>query len=498
MIRIIAGGIFFMALWVPGFFLPAQAQGVATALHSFTGPAGVNFTNADGALPFAGLLLSGSTLYGTTFSGGTNGNGAVFAVTTNASTFASLHSFTTKLGTTSTNKDGANPNASLILSGSLLFGTAQSGGTNGNGAIFAVSTNGIIFTNLHSFTFLATNSSSLLTNKDGAGPNANLLLSGNTLYGSAFRGGTNGNGTLFAMNTNGTAFTNLHSFTATVSSTNNDGAHPHTSLVLSGTRLYGTTTAGGTNGNGTVFAVNTNGASFATLHHFTATAGASLTNNDGASPQAGLLLVGGVLYGTTQSGGTNGNGTVFAVSTNGSVFTILHHFTATSGSMLTNADGASPNAGVILSGGTLMGTTYSGGANGNGTVFAVNTNGTGFAAIYQFTATPVGTNNEGASPNAGLILLDNTLFGTAASGGGFGEGAVFSLNLTPPLAITQASGQAIVSWPTWSPNFQLQTKTNLISGSWSNLITGVITNGVNYQRTNLIGAPAAFFRLQSQ
>ena len=92
------------------------------------------------------------------------------------------------------------------------MGRRSGGGTNGNGTVFALNTNGMGFTVLHTFTATITDSSFVNTNSDGANPDAGLILSGNTLYGTASAGGTYGNGTVFAVNTNGTGFTNLHSF----------------------------------------------------------------------------------------------------------------------------------------------------------------------------------------------------------------------------------------------------------------------------------------------
>src|SRR5258708_5660860 len=103
-------------------------------------------------------------------------------------------------------------------------------------------------------------------------------------------------------------------------------------------------------------------------------------------------------------------------------FTVLHEFMATSTNSLgvyTNSDGVDPIAGLILSANsnTLYGATLYGGSSGNGTVFKVNTDGTGFSRLYSFTASSpnssgVSTNSDGASPN-GLILSSNTLYGTA-------------------------------------------------------------------------------------
>src|ERR1035437_2624021 len=92
-----------------------------------------------------------------------------------AQTFTNLHSFT--------GSDGVNPYAGLILSGNTLYGTAYQGGSSGAGTVFAVSTDGMGFTNLHSFAGYSS---------DGAYPLAGLILSGNTLYGTTFNGGSSG------------------------------------------------------------------------------------------------------------------------------------------------------------------------------------------------------------------------------------------------------------------------------------------------------------------
>ena len=133
-----------------------------------------------------------------------------------------------------------------------------------------------------------------------------------------------------------------------------------------------------------LLAANGRAQTFTTLHSFTATFGSdgcNGTNSDGVLAYLGLLLSGNTLYGAAQVGGSSGYGTVFTVNTNGTSFTTLHNFTPTSGSAGgygTNSDGAGPVAALILSGNTLYGTAQAGGGSGWGTVFAVNTNGTGF------------------------------------------------------------------------------------------------------------------------
>ena len=150
---------------------------------------------------------------------------------------------------------------SFRLSGNTLYGTADGGGSSGHGTLFKVNTDCTGFSTLHSFTAGSNDSSVNYTNSDGVGPQAGLISSGNTLYGTAVEGGSLGSGTVFALKTDGTGFTTIHSFTAPYFHSfpylNSDGANPYAGLILSGNTLYGTTAIGGSSGNGTVFAVNT-------------------------------------------------------------------------------------------------------------------------------------------------------------------------------------------------------------------------------------------------
>ena len=476
----------------------ARAQ-TFTTLHNFKITPSSSYTISDGAYPTAGLILSGNTLYGTTAGGGSSRVGTVFAVNTDGTGFTNLHSFTAASGFPYPNSDGADPQAELILSGNTLYGTAVDGGTSGNGTVFRIDTNGTSFTNLHSFT---ARPGPLYTNSDGANPYAGLILSGHTLYGTAERGGTSGNGTVFRIDTNGTGFTNLHNFTSRPGPlfTNSDGANPYAGLILSGHTLYGTASFGGSSGFGTVFAVNTDGTDFTTLHSFAAGSGPSSTNSDGAIPLTGLILSGHILYGTAKAGGTSGEGTVFAVNTDGTDFRTLHSFTRRSGFDSTNSDGAVPVAGLILSGHTLYGTAGAGGTSGNGTVFEINTNGTEFTNLHSFAPVfgPLYTNSDAANPQAGLLLSGNTLYGTTSYGGSSGVGTVFSLTLQvlPQLTIVHTAPNVFLTWPTNAAGFTLQSTTNLVSPAvWStNSLEPVVVNGQNVV-TNPASAAQRFYRL---
>ena len=380
---------------------PVAAQ-TFTTLHSFTstafaGPPFYASTNSDGVRPASAMIINstGDILYGTANEGGDSGNGTVFALGTNGTGFTTLHSFMATIGTAGyygrgTNGDGASPIAGLVLSGSNLYGTASGGGNSGNGTVFTLKTDGTGFRALHHFTSV---SYPAYMNADGGIPAGGLVLSGSTLYGAAAVGGA-GAGTVFALNTDGTGFKLLRSFTQYGS----DGSYPAGGFVLWGNTLYGTS-GGGSSGNGTVFALNTDGSGFKVLHSFTP------YGSDGSGPNAGLVLSGNTLYGTAAGGGLEGGGTVFALNTDGTGFITLHSFyrlqvgypyaglilsgytlygTASEGGVFAvNTDGTGftnldlgysdgETAGLVLSAHTLYGTSQRGGSSHNGSVFSIS------------------------------------------------------------------------------------------------------------------------------
>ena len=458
-------------------------------LHSFTPTSGPYATNNDGANPSGTLTLADNILYGTAIYGGTSGRGTVFAINTNSGAFTTAYNFTG-------GSDGANPSAGALLSNNTLYGTASYGGVAGAGTVFSVGTDGTGFSSLHSFSIPLNDSFGFYTNSDGAYPQASLLLSGNALYGVANNGGIAGRGTLFALGFNGSDFTTVHSF-----SSGTAGAYSSAGLVLVGNMLYGADY--GNLGNGTVFAVFPDGTLFTNHYAFTVghiNSSGILTNSDGANPHAKLLLSGNSLYGTAEHGGSSGNGTIFAINTDGSGFRTLHNFATGKYylSAYTNADGAHPSAELILSGTTLSGTTSSGGTSGNGTVFALNLDGTAFTNLYTFTATPTyplaPTNCDGANPSGSLVFSGNTLYGVTASGGSAGNGTIFSLTLgsisvpNPSLTITASGTNVILTWPASALGFTLQSAP-AFTGPFSCL------PGASSPYTNPITATQQFYRL---
>jgi uncharacterized repeat protein (TIGR03803 family) len=393
-----------LAAWITIFVsilaADATAQTFAT-LHSFGSPPDY------GGNPWGNVIACQNTLYGTTYTGGTNGVGSVFAVNSNGTGFVDVYSF-------SGGADGGEPRAGLAVSGNTLYGTTYAPYSGARlGTVFKVNTDGTSFATLHTFDL-----------SDGFAPYGGVIVAGNTLYGTTWGGGANNDGIIFAVNTDGTGFTNLYSFGAP-----DDGAAPLGGLVLSGNTLYGTTENGS---GGTIFQINTDGTGYRILTYF--------DNGSGVfdGPDCTLAVSGNVLYGAATDGGSPGTGTIFSVNTDGTGFTTLHTFAyayENNNEILTNSDGAGPDAGVIVSGSTLYGSTYGGGTNGNGTVFTLNIDGTGFKVLYTFT--PGSINSDGANPSiCPLALLGNTLYGTALDGGLLGDGTVFSLVLAPQPRVT--------------------------------------------------------------
>jgi uncharacterized repeat protein (TIGR03803 family) len=329
-----------------------------------------------------------------------------------------------------------------------------------------------------------------------------LVLSGNTFYCVA-PGSTEYlySGALYSVSTDGTGFTNLYNFTTyshyvSPFYVNADGALPNAPLILSGATLYGTAYLGGWAGAGTVFAVSTNhggnfsGTGFTVLH----------TNYD--YPQAGLILSGNTLYGTTSGGPYGGLGAVFAVNTNGTGFTNLYKFTGSS-------DGANPQARLLLSGNTLYGTASGGGSSGNGTVFSVKTDGTGFTNLHSFAPLDPTyyTNSDGAVPLGPLAIQGNTLYGTTSQGGSLsqgsslGGGTLFSISFQPQLTIARSGTTVILSWPTNVAGFDytgytLQSTTNAVSPAiWSTSSPAPVVIAGRNTVTNPITGARQFYRL---
>ena len=202
----------------------------------------------------------------------------------------------------------------------------------------------------------------------------------------------------------------IHSFSGP------DGAVPWAGVLAVKGAFYGTTTEGGSSNDGTVFALSASG-SETILHNFTG-------DPDGAIPTAPLIDVKGILYGTTYAGGTGsacsaGCGTVYAINSSGTQ-RVLYSFKG-------EPDGARPALGALIDvHDTLYGTTYSGGASDNGTVFKITSSGAE-SVTYSFKGDP-----DGAAPEQGLLYSHGELYGTTTDRG---------INFVGPFFPVSRSGQ---------------------------------------------------------
>ncbi len=378
-----------------------------------------------------------------------------------AQTFTSLLSFD--------QANGANPYYVYLVQGAngQLYGTTSAGGANSAGTFFEMTTGGTLKT-LYSFC-------SVSGCTDGSGPTAGLLLaSDGNFYGTTTTGGATGQGVVYRMTPTGT-LTTLYSFCAQQGCT--DGYLPYVGLIqASNGILYGTTSAGGAGGDGTVFEITTAG-KFTSLHAFTGgdgefpdsrlvqgtngnfygttygaggtvyeiTGAGKLTTldafngADGSGPTGALFLASnGTFYGTTSSGGANGGGAIYSMTAAGKL-TTLYSFCALAGC----ADGGTPWGGLIqATDGNLYGTTSGGGTNGYGTIFEYSPTSKTLTTLYDFCSQSDCT--DGANPYEGLLEDTNgTFYGTTYSGGAADYGTVFSVatGLGPFVAATTRAGK---------------------------------------------------------
>jgi uncharacterized repeat protein (TIGR03803 family) len=388
--------------------LPASGSVASERIHKATAVETVIYSfgsqSRDGEDPQAGLFNVNGRLYGTTAAGGAyrsgrvcsrdSGCGTVFAVTPSG-TETVLYSFPRG------GRQGANPPARLIVFKGELYGTTAYGGANecepgyGCGTVFSITTTG---------------SEKVLHRFNGSGgelPQAKLLSVNGTFYGTTGAGGTGSYGAVFSIMPTGTYHV-LHNFAG-----GNDGEGPDAGLINVNGRFYGTTSGGGRYGDGTVFSITTTGAE-KVLHAF--------NGSDGKNPEAALTYVNGKMYGTTLAGGGSGGyGSVFSMTTTGTE-KVLHRFAG-------GSDGAFPFADLVNVNGALYGTTQNGGGTGCGgggcgTVFSVRPSGIE-TVIHNFT----GSTADGAYPQADLINVNGTLYGTTVGGGEYDDGTVFSLSL---------------------------------------------------------------------
>ncbi len=371
------------------------SDGTLTKLAQFDGA-------NSGKFPLGGLVKVGSRFYGVASEGGESNCGTVFKVTPVAgSTNWDLGAFAPFTGTA----NGKTPWGTLVDVGNgSLLGTTEFGGSAADkGCVFKVGTSGASEGVIQLMRIFAGGAT------DGANPRAGLWKSkaDGFFYGTTYAGGTEDAGTVFRINSAGAGFAIVASMESA------KGSRPQASVVeppVPDDFLYGTCSAGGTNGAGTVFKVIRNG-NGATINPGNV---ASCNDADGKTPLSGLIFGNdGLAYGTAEQGGTGGTGGIFRITTSVAL---------RGAASFLSTEGSNPRASLAAGpDGTLYGTTFDGGATGFGSVFRVTTDGT-FETVANF----VGT--DGANPLGQLIVMpDGTLYGTTYKGGTNGRGTFFRI-----------------------------------------------------------------------
>jgi len=259
--------------------------------------------SANGYYPHGTVLMANDNkLYGMTSNGGAYNLGVLFSFDPSNSNFVKLHDFD--------NTTGQYPNGSVMqaLNGKL-YGMTSTGGTNGGGIIFSYDITNNVFSDVHDFDFAT-----------GFTPFGNLIEASNgLLYGMAFGGGTTGYGTIFSFDPANNSYLVIHNFNGT------DGSAPFASLIQGDSELlYGCTSQGGANNDGTIFSIDVAGTTFTKLHDF--------DDATGSKPWGSVMQASdGNLYGLTAFGGANNVGAIYSYNLTSNIYTNLHDCDFTDG-----------------------------------------------------------------------------------------------------------------------------------------------------------------------
>jgi uncharacterized repeat protein (TIGR03803 family) len=355
---------------------------------------------ATGSNPDKGVMqASNGKLYGVCRFGGANGFGTLYEYDLATNTFTKLHDF-------SGAATGRQPRGRLVQVGNVLVGATQEGGTNNAGTIFDFN----ILTNT------LTRRVSLTSATQGANPASGLAPNNVNaqLYGVCTTGGANGFGTIYSYNATTFGYTKRFDLTGAAS-----GSVPFAELAASGNAVYGVTSAGGTNGLGTVFSWDVSTLAF--TKHF------DLTTSSGNTPYGRMILASnGLFYGLTSKGGTSDKGVLYSFNPVGNVYTVRYN--------LNSGNASTPYAGLLEDGaGTLYGTVSAQGSNGSGAIFRFLTGTVNYTELMPW------GRSTGAYPKGTLLQATNGIFYGLASGGGTSNGgALFSIdpvsNVYTPLA----------------------------------------------------------------
>jgi uncharacterized repeat protein (TIGR03803 family) len=372
------------------FFAAAADAGSITTLYIFHGA-------YDGGNPHGQLLDVNGLFYGTAEAGGADDQGVVFTIDPISGKETVVRSF--KGG-----NDGSQPIGSLVPLNGLLYGVTQGGGPGGDGTLFSIYPPTGAEKIVHSFA----------GDSDGFQPSGGPIAVNGILYGVTWAGGPDEGGTVYAINPHSKKERILFALGGT-----GTGQNPVGSLLYYNGALYGVTSNGGAKKRekfGTIFTVALSGGG-KTLYSFDQPG----SDTDGSNPWSGLVLDGGLFYGTTYSGGSDACGTIYSFDPSSNAETPVYNFNC-------QYFGGFPEPTLSVDGGKLYGATSFGagsgcGGSGCGTIYAFDPTLDKVTVLYSFT-----TGQNGGNPEAELVASGGTLLGTTFDAGISDEGSVFELS----------------------------------------------------------------------
>ena len=352
--------------------------------NTFTTLVDMNYSTT-GANPIGGVLSNGQgQLLGAIQNGGLSDAGTIISYSIDEESVDKIRDLSRPL-------QGSQPLGGLNWHQGMFYGTAQFGGEFNGGVIFRAGVNGE-FEILHEFN----------STEDGRNPQSELVFGPDgTIYGTAQFGGENESGTIFKWSEDD-GFETLHHFESST-----DGTFPYCGLLLAEDgNLYGLTHSGGSFNRGTVFSITTSG-DFNVIKQLN-------PSLNGGNPFGRLVQASdGLLYGTCREGGSFNSGVVFRTDYSGDNYEVVKNLNPFT-------DGRYPEAGLtVASDGNLYGVTTAGGENNHGTLFRLTTDGT-LTLLENFDS---GT--SGRSPQGELVELEGILYGNTNQGGANGFGTVY-------------------------------------------------------------------------